>query len=191
MAGVGDIGRAKSRVNCLAEPAKFVDRRSGARSVARPVADIAAGILEPVIARRAGMTLELVSAWPDIVGEPWGEFTMPEKINWPRRASDDDPFEPATLVVACDGARAILFQHVLGECIERINVFFGFAAIARIRIIQKPVQVRKAPVRRELPQLDPARAARLKSILGNIDNARLRESLEKLGRGVLGRGKSR
>lgn len=182
---------SKSRVNFLSRSAKFGDLRYGARSTARPVADIAAGILEPVISRRAGMTLDLVSAWPDIVGEPWGEFTMPEKINWPRRASDDDPFEPATLVVACDGARAILFQHVLGECIERVNVFFGFAAISRIRIVQKPLNRRKLPVRRELPQLGASDNARLQSILGDVENEKLRGSLEKLGRGVLGSRKER
>ncbi|MEZ5791468.1 MAG: DciA family protein [Nitratireductor sp.] len=175
----------------MSRSAKFGDIRYGARSTARPVADIAAGILEPVISRRAGMTLDLVSAWPDIVGEPWGEFTMPEKINWPRRASDDDPFEPATLVVACDGARAILFQHVLGECIERVNVFFGFAAISRIRIVQKPLNRRKLPVHRELPQLGASDNARLQSILGDVENEKLRESLEKLGRGVLGSRKER
>ncbi|MEZ5871899.1 MAG: DciA family protein [Nitratireductor sp.] len=159
------------------------------RSTARPVADIAASILEPVIARRAGMTLDLVSAWPDIVGEPWGEFTMPEKINWPRRASHDDPFQPATLIVACDGARAVLFQHVLGECVERVNVFFGFAAVARIKIVQKPVQVRKAPARRELPHLGRQDQDRLNAIIEKIDNDELRQSLEKLGRGVFGNRK--
>ncbi|MCG6859589.1 MAG: DciA family protein [Salaquimonas sp.] len=158
-------------------------RRKGG---ARPVADFAGKVLEPVIARRAGMNLDLLAAWPDIVGPPHGDYTKPEKINWPRRASDDDPFEPGTLVVACDGARAVLFQHETDQCVERVNSFFGFRAIARIRIVQKPVTRLAAPSRRQLPEPGPQARARLDAIVAAIEDEELRKRLEKLGRGVFG-----
>ena len=52
---------------------------------------------------------------------------------------DDDPFEPAVLVVACEGAAALHLQHETSEIIGRVNAFLGFSAIGRIRIVQKPV----------------------------------------------------
>ena len=57
---------------------------------------------------------------------------------------EDDPFEPAVLVIACEGVAALHLQHETGEIISRINAFFGFNAIGRIRIVQKPVTVDKA-----------------------------------------------
>ncbi|MEC9343565.1 MAG: DciA family protein [Pseudomonadota bacterium] len=151
---------------------------------ARPVSEIAGKVLEPVIARRAGMNLDLVAAWADIVGPPHGDYTRPEKINWPRRAHEEDPFEPGTRVVACDGARAVLFQHEADQCVERVNAFFGFRAIARIRIVQKPVTRRAAPARRGEPDPGPEARARISAIVDRIEDEELRKRLEKLGRGV-------
>lgn len=163
---------------------------NGRRRGAVPVAELAGKVLEPVIARRAGINLDLVAAWPDIVGPPHGAYTQPEKIVWPRRAHEDDPFEPGMLVVACDGARAVLFQHELDQCVERVNAFFGFRAIARIRILQKPVIRRAAPVRRRLPETGPQEQARINSIVAGIEDEELRKRLERLGRGVFGASRS-
>lgn len=152
-----------------------------------PVAELASRVLAPVVARRAGMNLDLLAAWPDIVGPPHGEYTRPEKIVWPRRASDDDPFEPGTLVVACDGARAVLFQHEADQCLERVNAFFGFAAIARIRLVQKPVRPPFARRRAAPPRLDAEAAGRLNAIIDAVEDEGLRSRLERLGRGVFAR----
>lgn len=154
-----------------------------------PVAELASRVLAPVVARRAGMNLDLLAAWPDIVGPPHGEYTRPEKIVWPRRASDDDPFEPGTLVVACDGARAVWFQHEADQCLERVNGFFGFAAIARIRIVQKPVRPPSARRRPGPANLDAEAAGRLHAIVGGIEDEALRSRLERLGRGVFARNR--
>lgn len=156
------------------------------RADAMPVAELAGRVLEPVIARRAGMNLDLVAAWPDIVGPPHGDYTRPEKINWPRRAHEDDPFQPGTLVVACDGARAVLFAHELDQCVERVNAFFGFRAVARIRIVQKPVTRHAPPQRRTAPEPGPEGRARIDAIVAGIEDEELRKRLEKLGRGVFG-----
>ena len=154
------------------------------RGRAVAVAELAGKVLAPIVARRAGMTVDLLAAWRDVVGAPHGDYTRPERIVWPRRASDDDPFEPGTLIVACDGARAVLFQHELDQCVERVNTFFGFTAIARIRIVQKPVRAGLPQHRRRPPELEPGARARLAAIVERIEDEELRVRLERLGRGV-------
>ncbi len=99
-----------------------------ARRRAVAVGEVAAKLLSPLIARRAGMTSQLLAAWSELVGEH-GAHSRPEKILWPRRAGADEEFVPGTLVIACDGAQAVWLQHETGQIIERINRFFGFAAI--------------------------------------------------------------
>ncbi len=152
---------------------------------AQPVAELAAKVLAPVIARRTAMTIDLVAAWPDIAGERHADYTMPEKINWPRKATEDDPFSPGTLVIRCDGARAVLIQHETSQIIERVNLFFGFHAIEKIRLVQKPVSRMTVKTNQCLPEPDAASAKRLDAILERIDDPQLRASLEKLGRGVM------
>ena len=153
----------------------------------RSVSEIVGKVLEPVLARRAGMTLDLINAWPEIAGEEFRETTRPEKINWPRRAHEDDPFKPAVLVVACENSVALFFQHEQPAILERINVFFGFEAIDRSTILQKAVisaDKKKPGVVSSVSSTDEERLA---VILNEIDDPVLKETLAKLGRGVISR----
>ncbi|MGI9400375.1 MAG: DUF721 domain-containing protein [Rhizobiaceae bacterium] len=161
------------------------ETRSRRRRNARPMAELASKVLAPVIARRAAMTIDLVTAWPDIAGEQHADYTMPEKINWPRRASDDESFSPGTLVVRCDGARAVLIQHETSQLVERVNLFFGFHAIRNIKLVQRPVSRLKRNLAPKLPELDDESRKKLDSVLERIDDPQLRASLEKLGLGVM------
>ncbi len=114
---------------------------AGKRSDRNPVAvsDLATEILDPVLRKRAGISIGLVQSWEEIAGPRLAERSRPEKIQWPRRMHEDDPFEPAVLVVACEGSAALYLQHETTEIIGRVNAFLGFAAIGRIRIVQKPL----------------------------------------------------
>jgi hypothetical protein len=153
---------------------------------ARPVGDLATAILDPVLRRKAGISTGLVQSWEEIVGPRLADRTRPEKILWPRRVGEDDPFEPATLIIACEGAAALQLQHQTGEIIGRINAFLGFAAIGRIRILQKPVANHRKPVRRLPRELTGDEASGLAKTVAGIEDDALRASLERLGRAVKG-----
>ena len=151
-----------------------------------PVSDLATAILDPVLRKRAGISIGLVQSWEEIVGPRLASSSRPEKIQWPRRMHDDDPFEPAVLVVACEGSAALHLQHETGEIIGRVNAFLGFSAVGRIRILQKPVaqlSSKPKPVPRMLSQEEKARLA---GTVGKIEDDGLRASLERLGTTIVG-----
>ncbi len=161
------------------------------RARAQPLSQLAQVLLDPIIARRSGMTADLVAAWPELAGHAHAPYTLPEKINWPRGGDSQSDFSPGTLVVACEGARSVYFLHELDDCLERVNAYFGFHAIDRIRLVQKPVQQRAHARPRPVPVATGEAAAKLEKVLGEIEDERLRESLRKLGNGVYSRrGKS-
>lgn len=162
--------------------------RPGERTRARHVSEFATSILQEVIGRRTGMTMDLIAGWEDIVGPQYAGFTLPEKILWPKRASDADPFQPGTLVVACDGGKAVFFQHETSQILERLNLFFGFVAIEKIKLVQKPV-LKAAPRRAKPRVLDSTEQERLASVLDRIDDPKLRQKLEKFGLGVIWRNR--
>ena len=149
----------------------------------RPLADPAAGILDPVLRKRAGITIELVQAWEEVVGPALGQQSRPLKLLWPRRAHEDDPFQPATLIIACQGFTAMRMQHETGEIISRVNAFLGFAAVGRIKIEQKPV-TQPVVKRRELPPVDAATVAKISHSVENIDDDSLRDALQRLGQSI-------
>jgi len=149
------------------------------------VSDLASQILDPMLRRQAGMSVALVQSWEEIVGPRLARNSRPEKIQWPRR-NEDGPFEPAVLVIACEGIAALHIQHETGEIIARANSFLGFGAIGRVRIVQKPVNIDHARPKPQLRKLTDPERGRLKKLVDGVEDAGLRESLERLGTTVLG-----
>lgn len=154
-----------------------------------PVSDLATGILDPMLRKRAGISVGLVQSWEEIVGQRLARLSRPERIQWPRRLHEDDPFEPAALVVACEGAAALHIQHQTDEILGRVNTFLGFAAIGRVRIVQKPARAAGKPPRPVPRPLSDAERNRVAGVVGSIENDELRASLERLGASVLGHRK--
>ncbi|CCV12422.1 DUF721 domain-containing protein [Mesorhizobium sp. STM 4661] len=154
-----------------------------------PVSDLATEILDPVLRKRAGMSIGLVQSWEEIAGPRLAGRSRPEKIQWPRRMHEDDPFEPAVLVIACEGMAALHLQHETGEIINRVNAFLGFNAVGRIRIVQKPVLSQKLRPKPAARPLNDAEKSKLSRTVGKIEDDGLRASLERLGATILGQRK--
>ena len=154
-----------------------------------PVSDLAAAILDPVLRKRAGISIGLVQSWEEIAGPRLAGLSRPEKIQWPRRMHEDDPFEPAVLVIACSGMAALHLQHETGEIIARVNAFLGFNAIGRIRIVQKPLTGEKVKRRPFIRPLTAPEQKKLSGTVEMIEDEGLRASLARLGATILGERK--
>lgn len=161
------------------------------RKGALQIAEVANRLIDPVLARKAGINTALIGCWDEIAGPDFADCTRPEKISWPRRnaemTGESSGVEPGVLTIACEGARALFLTHAQGELIQRINGFFGYPAIRQIRIVQKPVTPLNK-LRRKPRALSVAENARLQTLTGEIENESLKAALDKLGRAIIGRG---
>lgn len=141
------------------------ERRALARAAsgARPIGAYAAHALDPAARARGFATTALLSEWPAIVGAELAQFTMPDRVVWPRRREDGEEASPqrghrgegAVLVLRVEGPRAIEVQHRSGQILERVNSYFGYRAVAEMRILQAPVTRKAAPAPSSAPPLDP------------------------------------
>ncbi|MEJ8473484.1 DUF721 domain-containing protein [Roseibium algae] len=154
------------------------------------MADLVGKAMTPACRKRGFASVDILAAWPDIVGERYGERVQPDRIIWPRRQNEDGDMtaDPATLVVHTDGPTAMMLSHELPQLIERINMFYGWAAVGRIKILQKPVQIKTKS--RPVPPRDLTddEEQRLSQQVESVSNDRLREALKKLGAQVIARG---
>ena len=80
---------------------------------------------------------------------------------------------------------ALDLQYTSGELVERINRFFGYPAVSKIRIEQKPVVRFREKRKRAEPVLKPEERAGLEASLSRIEDEGLRETLFRLGTHVL------
>lgn len=168
--------------------------RRGAKGniVAKPLADLIGKAMTPACRKRGFASVDLLASWPDIVGARYAERVQPDKLIWPRRPeeavlAEEAAPQPATLVVHTDGATALMLSHEMPQIIERINSFYGWAAVGRIKIVQKPVAIPPQKRRKPLRALTVAEQNLLDTQLAGVEHEGLRKALKKLGAQVLAR----
>ena len=148
----------------------------------KQISELTNGIIDPVLARRAGINTALLGSWDEIAGEDFAKYTRPEKIAWAKRGGNGEEggYQPGVLTIACEGARALFLTHAQGELIQRINGFFGFHAVSQIRIVQKPVS-QAAKRSRMPPPLKGEAARKLETMMDGIEDHKLRAAIQRLG----------
>ena len=150
-----------------------------ASSSPRPLADLLRKTLGDAFAKQGFASVELVTRWPEIVGAEIAAHSQPERIKWPRGLRPRDAREPGTLWLRVEGPAAVEIQHLSGVIAQRVNQFFGWQAVADVRLRQAPLarpQPRPSP-----PIPDPAVTARIAAALGEIKDEKLRDALARLG----------
>src|SRR3954462_12232695 len=114
----------------------------------------------------------IVSRWGDIVGQRYAKVSSPESIKFPAGKKAG-----GVLTLLVDGAHAPLIQHLTPMIVERVNRFFGYAAINRI-VFRQGRRAAAAP-RPARPQLRPLRKD-IGEGLREIADPELRACLESL-----------
>lgn len=150
------------------------------KTQARPLSDILRKTIKDAFAKQGFAATELVTRWPEIVGPEIAAHCEPEKIQWPRPYENEEQ-QPGTLVLRVEGPTAIEIQHLSKIILERVNRFFGWQAVAELRLRQAPLGRREKPVP---PKPDQAAAERIASALTEINDEKLRQALARLGAAV-------
>jgi hypothetical protein len=140
------------------------------------------------IARYGFAYADLIKQWPAIVGDSVAQWSEPERIKWPRGGTDGRK-QGGTLVIRATPGRGLDLQHETPRIIERINAFYGYGAIASVKIMQGTLSGRK-PAVPSLAPLRPAQAQALETRLETVADPALKEALRRLGKGVLSPSRS-
>ena len=139
----------------------------------------------PALARKAyrkyGFTeSSVISRWREIVGAGLAVRTAPAKVTFPQGRRHG-----GTLHIIAEAGGAVELQHLESLVIERINGFYGYAAIARIAITQAPVAAVRRTRRRAPVIVDRQTQKKLRKQLDGIADDSLKSALSSLGAGVL------
>jgi hypothetical protein len=114
----------------------------------------------------------IVSRWAEIVGPRYAKVSSPESIRFPAGKKAG-----GVLTLLVEGAHAPLIQHLTPLIVERVNRFFGHAAVNRIVFRQgKAVASAATPQR---PDLRPV-PKEIGEGLREIPDPELRACLESL-----------
>lgn len=147
------------------------------RPVPAPLSGLIPGIVGNAFRRRGFTEPALATAWRAIVGEETADRAVPLKIVFPRGARSG-----GTLHVRVEGAYATDLQHNAPRIVERLNGFYGYAAIARLALHQGPVRTGAPPKPARRPSGKAAPEIR------GIEDPRLKEALRGLGESIASDG---
>jgi hypothetical protein len=108
---------------------------------------------------------QLISQWDAVIGQPYASHCVPEKINWPRSASDESRKMGGTLYLRVNAGRGLELHYEIPRLIERVNQFLGYGAIAAIKIVQSTHEAKP-----EKPAPKPIHPDVTKAWAENIDD---------------------
>ncbi|GAB5349974.1 DUF721 domain-containing protein [Alteriqipengyuania sp. 357] len=166
---------AKTRGTKKGNVRPFTRPRGGG---AKSVGDLMPQVGRTAFRRYGFVQSSVVTRWPEIVGPQHAKVCAPEAIRFPPGERSEGILQ---LVVA--GGHAPIIQHVLPEIIERVNRFFGYRAVAKVKMRQGTVQQPGAKAERATrpPELKPI-PMELGESLRDIGDPELRAVLEGLAR---------
>lgn len=159
-----------------AQPRRY-ERPRG--SGVRAIADLMPDVGRTAFRRFGFIQSSVVTRWPEIVGQRHARVCAPELIRFPPGEKSGGILQ---LVVV--PAQAPIITHVIPEIIERVNRFFGYNAVARVKLRQGEVKPPPAERRAEAPPSLRPIPFELGESLRDIGDAELRTVLELLARSL-------
>ncbi|MCW9032910.1 MAG: DciA family protein [Rhodospirillales bacterium] len=146
----------------------------------RRISKVAETLTKPIFKKRGFGEAAILNEWETVVGPEIAHHSCPERL-----AKSRDQERGAVLHLRVgNGAYATQLIHQEPQLIERINGYYGYKAIERIKIIQGPLPKKEVKAKQVEPVLDQKQTESLKSKLSHIEDPELREALEGLGRSV-------
>jgi hypothetical protein len=157
--------------------AKAYERPRG--GPAKSIAELTPQVGRTAFRRYGFVQSSVVTRWPEIVGEHHAKVCTPEAIRFPPREKADGILQLVVLP-----AHAPLIQHVIPEIMERVNRFFGYKAVARVKLRQGAVKPPPATARPVAPPSLKPVPIELGESLRDIGDPELRTVLESLARAL-------
>ena len=146
---------------------------------AKPVAELVPQIGRAAFRRFGFIQASVVTRWPEIVGPRHAQVCMPEAIRFPPGEKSGGILQLVVLP-----AHAPLIQHVIPEIVERVNRFFGYSAVSKVKLRQGAVKPLHGGGNRQAPPSLKPIPLELGESLRDIGDPELRAVLESLARSV-------
>jgi len=166
----------------------FSKRRTGPLHGVKAVGSFLPALTRKAFEKYGFSTATLVTDWVRIVGRELAAATAPERLKWPRGVAPADVEgnapgqgrDGATLILRVDGGLSLDVQHKARQIIERINTYFGYAAVAKLRIVQGPVGAERGSTGLATLATRPV-SHPLTAEVAHVADPALRDALARLG----------
>ena len=152
------------------------ERRGLTRALAEPLRDVT----RSAVGTRSLGEAALLSDWASIAGAEFAQYCWPRRIAFPKRTERRE----GTLVLRVKPGQAPRVGHYEPVIVERVNAYFGYKAVARLRLEQGALPERKTTRPKPKPTLDAEESEAARREVAEVGDPDLRAALERLGRSL-------
>ena len=138
-------------------------------------------IVKPLISKRGFGNSEIINNWVNIVGDKLAQNIMPQKISY----NSNPNLDGVLLLRVNSSSVALEIQYIEKQIINKINTYFGFRAIARIKIIQGPIPTPKKKIATKNKTVANTDKMELERKLNSEKDQELRAALAALGTAIV------
>ena len=134
--------------------------------------------------------MNILTSWKSIVGEELAQYTLPQKIDFKKDARDNGTL----YLLTQSGAFALEIGHKTPIILEKINTFFGYNAVSKIKIIQSEnfvlenKEIKFADIE-DKKLVSKEEKNYIQEITEDIKNQYLKERLRSLGESIIKQNK--
>ena len=128
--------------------------------------------------RRGFSDSRMLENWSAIVGPQLAAMSQPVRLSRRKSGRDGEDTVGGVLTIKAEGAIALEIQHLSPQIIDRLNSYYGHAAISRLNIIQGPVTITPSPL--NPPPIKEEDISALADDFEEIETPRLKRALASL-----------
>ncbi len=155
-------------------------RTQGLSSVSQTILPFA----KQILGTKGFVEIDILTGWRDIVGEELAEFSLPQKIDFPRGQKSNGTLHLSVI----SGAFALEIQHREKYILEKINTHFGYQAVSKIKITQDSgfglEKLDKPDEEKKQIKISSEEENYINDLTSDLNNAELKKILVKLGKSV-------
>lgn len=154
------------------------------------VAETALPIMQQLLGQRGFMQMDLLTSWQSIVGEEMAQYSLPQKLTFPKDSHSDG----CLTIMVPTGAFAMEIAQNEQRIVDKINVFFGYPAVKKIRILQNGSAQDFMPNKKPIDKVKKTvvsdkEESYITELTKDIERPELRDAVENLGRLVFAQHK--
>ena len=137
-------------------------------------------IAKPFFNRQGFVKGYIIDNWEEIVGENYCKISIPEKLRIQKGGG--------ILTIATDGATATEMEYIKPEIIKKVNDYYGYRAISRIRFRNSYLKGSENKKEKKIIK-EIIKKQDISVSLNDFEEGKIKEAISSLGRFIVNKKK--
>ena len=137
-----------------------------------------------MLGKKAFAEADVICNWRDIVGDDMADYSKPLRIEFKKTERNNG----ILVIEVAGGAFALEIQLRSKLLIDKVNTFFGYQAVEKIKILQNPNVLQKRD--NDIPSKEKKLVTQeeenyIKLLSGGVKSSGLEQALQRLGQAIV------